>query len=109
MLLSARQMLAKRQAMGDQTPAAAAAKRKRAADSDDEDDDSDGGGGGRQRSEAENRRAKAREGGSKTAAVKPSKQVQAPMPLTPSPQLLQCISKCGWRCLQRFPCYCSRK
>lgn len=67
------QMLAKRQAMGDQEPSAAAGKRKRDADSDDDDDDSDG--GGRRERDTDQRRRKAKEGGSKTAAVKPSKQV----------------------------------
>ena len=44
---TAAQMLAKRQAMGDQEPPAQAAKRKRAADSDDDDDDNSDEGGRR--------------------------------------------------------------
>ena len=71
---TAAQMLAKRQAMGDQEPPAQAAKRKRAADSDDDDDDNSDEGGRRER-DTDQRRRKAKEGGSKTAAVKPSKQV----------------------------------
>ena len=61
------------------------AERKGAADSDDDDDDdSIGSGGGRWQSGAETRRAKAKEGGSKTAAVKPSKQVPALMCTVPA-------------------------
>ena len=84
-------MLAKRQAMGDQETPTRAAKRARDVDSDDDDhDDADGGGRGER--DTDQRRRKAKEGGSKTAAVKPSKQV----PIAGSCSLCAVLQRPQW-------------
>jgi len=92
-LCAAAQMLAKRQAMGDQEPPARATKRARDIDSDDDDDDDDDAeGGGRGERDTDQRRRKAKEGGSKTAAVKPSKQV----PIAGSCSLCAVLQRPQW-------------
>ena len=80
-VLLALQMMAKRQALDDANGAAVPSdvpngreKAARDSDEDSDGDDSDGGGGKREK-DTERRRNKALEGSSKTAAVRPSRQV----------------------------------